>query len=341
MLIGCSVPPAVRFHRLTSVAFVAALSAGCSGSPTRPTPPVTPPATPSFAITCPGNLTTRAREGSTVAVSFATPAVTGGVNPIQVSCTRQSGSLFGVGQTSILCTAVDSTGQSASCQFSVIVNALPPILTSTKFLAFGDSLTAGELTVTATHPSRQGETNFPLAVVPASSYPTQLANLLRNRYTTQAQAIQVTNAGLPGETTQNGAKRLPGVLMSTRPEVVILLEGVNDVGTQADFGVSAAATGMTAMVREARGRGARVILATEPPSRPGFRAVSTQFVTAYNDRLRLIAAAEGALLVDLYAGMAGDVTRYIGVDGLHPTEAGYARMAELILQVIRQNLEER
>jgi lysophospholipase L1-like esterase len=84
-----------------------------------------------------------------------------------------------------------------------------------------------------------------------------------------------------------------------------------------------------------------VILATEPPSRPGFRAVSTQFITAYNDRLRLIAAAEGALLVDLYAGMAGDVTRYIGVDGLHPNEAGYARMAELILQVIRENLEER
>ncbi len=331
----------VKYHRLPSIAFVAAFLAGCSGSPTRPTPPVTPPPTPSLAITCPGNLTTSAREGSTVAVSFATPAVTGGVNPIQVSCTRQSGSLFGVGQTSILCTAVDSTGQSASCQFSVIVNALPPILTSTKFLAFGDSRTAGEVTVPATIASRQGEVYLPLSVMPAASYPTQLATLLRNRYTTQAQAIQVTNAGLSGETAQNGAKRLPGVLTSTRPEVVILLEGINDVSTQADLGVSAAANAMTAMVREARGRGARVMVATEPPSRPGFRAVSTQYITSYNDRLRVIAATEGALLVDFYAGMVGDVTRYIGLDGLHPTEAGYERMAELVSQTIRLNLEER
>jgi lysophospholipase L1-like esterase len=275
-----------------------------------------------------------------VTVSFATPAVTGGVIPIQVSCTRQSGSLFGVGQTSIQCTAVDSTGRSTSCQFSVIVNALPPILTSTRFLAFGDSLTAGEVTRPATNAS-QGMPNLPLIVVPSVSYPAQLTTVLRNRYTTQAQAIEVINAGLSGEPARDGARRLPSVLTVSRPEVVILLQGINDVTTQADLGVSAAATAMTTMVREARGRGARVIVATEPPSRAGIRAVSTQYITTYNDRLRAIAATEGALLVDLYAGMVGEVTRYIGVDGLHPTEAGYARMAELIYQTIRQNLEQR
>jgi lysophospholipase L1-like esterase len=331
----------VRFRAFPSIfALLAALFAGCSGSPTRPTPPVNPPPSSSLAITCPGNLTTSAREGSTVAVSFATPAVTGGVNPIQVSCTRPSGSLFGVGQTSIQCTAIDSTGQSASCQFNVIVNAIPPVLTSTKFLAFGDSMTAGEVTVPATAGS-QGMANFPLIVVPSASYPARLTTFLRTRYTTQAQVIEVISAGLSGETAQDGAKRLPSVVIVSRPEVVILLEGTNDVNTtQADLGVSAAAAAMTAMVREARGRGARVIVATEPPSRPGFRAVSPQYITTYNDRLRVIAATEGALLVDFYAGMVGDVTRYIGVDGLHPTEAGYERMAELVYQTIRQHLEQ-
>jgi lysophospholipase L1-like esterase len=45
--------------------------------------------------------------------------------------------------------------------------------------------------------------------------------------------------------------------------------------------------------------------------------------------------------VDFYAGMVNDVQRYIGVDGLHPNEAGYERMAELVLATIRAELEQR
>ena len=42
------------------------------------------------------------------------------------------------------------------------------------------------------------------------------------------------------------------------------------------------------------------------------------------------------MLVDLYALMLPDVFRYIGVDGLHPNEAGYARMAELFVEAIQR-----
>ena len=45
------------------------------------------------------------------------------------------------------------------------------------------------------------------------------------------------------------------------------------------------------------------------------------------------------MLVDLYEGMITDIPRYIGVDGLHPTEAGYERMAELIFGAIRKEFE--
>ena len=47
------------------------------------------------------------------------------------------------------------------------------------------------------------------------------------------------------------------------------------------------------------------------------------------------------MLVDLYTSMLPDVFRYIGVDGLHPNEAGYTRMAELFLQAIQADLEVR
>ena len=39
--------------------------------------------------------------------------------------------------------------------------------------------------------------------------------------------------------------------------------------------------------------------------------------------------------------MLPDVQRYIGVDGLHPNELGYARLADLFFQAIQSALEVR
>ena len=49
---------------------------------------------------------------------------------------------------------------------------------------------------------------------------------------------------------------------------------------------------------------------------------------------------EGAMFVDLYNGIMPEVATLIGVDGLHPTEAGYRRIAEVFLAAIAANLEE-
>ena len=91
------------------------------------------------------------------------------------------------------------------------------------------------------------------------------------------------------------------------------------------------------MIRGSKGRGAEVIVGTLPPSRPGGdHAVATSLLTQHNERLRQVAASEGATLVDLYGPMLGLVNVYIGVDGLHPNEEGCAGMAELFAQAIRE-----
>jgi lysophospholipase L1-like esterase len=57
--------------------------------------------------------------------------------------------------------------------------------------------------------------------------------------------------------------------------------------------------------------------------------------------MRRIAELQGVTLVDLYNLMLPDANRYIGVDGLHPNESGYARMADLFFQSIQGVLEVR
>jgi lysophospholipase L1-like esterase len=177
-------------------------------------------------------------------------------------------------------------------------------------------------------------------IVPSASYPTQLLSQLRARYTSQTSAIQVTNAGRPGEWAEDGVVRLPGVMSSSRPEVVLLLQGSNDVGALGTPGIQRASRAIDTMAREVRNRGARLFLATLPPTRPtGSVAIPISSIQSLNALIRTTARGENAVLVDVYQALSTDVNRYIGADGLHPTEAGYQRIAETFFAAIRADLE--
>ena len=315
----------------------------CS-SPTAPSgskPPGSPDTTPALTISCPLSTTVSSLTGQPVPVTFAAPVASGGRAPIQVSCTRQSGSLFPVGTTTVECTASDALSISSTCSFTVAVNAVPR-LSRTKFLAFGDSLTAGEVTSPAPATQSGPFPNFTRVVVPAASYPTQLTALLRGRYSAQTAVIVVENAGWPGELSEAGAKRLPGIMSNTGPEVLLLHEGANDLSAFGQAGVARAWAAIDAMAKEGRGRGARVFIGTLPPSRPGGKnSTPMSLIVTLNDRIRTTAAGEGAVLVDLYSALSTDVPRFIGLDGLHPTEAGYLKIAETFFEAIRATLEVR
>jgi lysophospholipase L1-like esterase len=288
---------------------------------------------------CPPSQTVTSPDGLPVPVTFGAATPSGGLAPVEVSCTRQPGSLFSVGSTSVQCTAIDAATQSSACLFDVTVVVPIPRLTRTKFLAFGDSLTAGEVSVPG---SGAGGSNFKFIIIPSESYPSHLATLLKSRYTAQAASIEVQNFGLPGEWAQDGMRRLPGVLANNRPEVVLLFEGYNDIASQLTGGVGAAIDAMDVMAREARNRGARVMIPTlPPPGLDGTHVVASKLVTDYNDRLRILAVGEGAVLVDLYPALLVDRRRYIGIDGLHPTEEGYLRIAQVFRDAVRANLEAR
>jgi lysophospholipase L1-like esterase len=273
-------------------------------------------------------------------VAYSAPVVSGGTQPVSVACTPASGSSFPLGSTTVTCTATDAASRQATCSFTVSVTRLPT-LQYTSYLAFGDSVTAGEVSVPMTTTlDEQGFPAFKLVVVPAASYPTQLQTLLRNRYITQASSIVVTNSGVPGERATQGAQRLPGVMSQVRPQAVLLLEGYNDLSLLGAAGVNPAAAAIDAMAKEARGRGARVLIASLTPPRSGGRnTLPADQVTSLNARLRAVAAGENAVFVDLYQALVPNVTLYIGVDGLHPTEVGYQKIAETFFTAIQSSLQ--
>ncbi len=274
-----------------TVVFAAALLAARCGSPTAPTP-----APQTLTLTCPAGVTTPATAAVGAVVTYAAPAAAGGRAPYTVTCTPPSGQVFAVGTTGVSCTATDAATATAACTLSVTVSPAPR-LTRTRFLAFGDSITAGEVTVPITN--RLGTGGAPLfrqIVVPTVSYPTVLGSQLALRYVAQLPAV--VNAGRPGEAAANAYARYQSAMATTQPDVLLLLMGYNDLGTRAD--ATAGYRAVERMAQDARNRGVRVFLGTLTPTIPGRqRSEPVETVVYYNDAIRAIAAGENAVLVDL------------------------------------------
>jgi lysophospholipase L1-like esterase len=219
--------------------------------------------------------------------------------------------------------------QTTRCTFVVTV-VLAQQLSVMNVLAFGDSLTAGAMTV-----------GGQLVVDPSVAYPTDLQMLLGQQY--PAQRIVVSGDGVVGETAAQGAARLPGELASHRPDVVLLLEGVNDLhGPLPDGGIPEALSGVSTMIQETRSAGIQILVGTLTPATPGALPPDTAALIApFNAQLIPLAQANGATVVDLYPAFLTDVPDWIGPDGLHLTVAGYEEMAQLFFSAIRTSFEGR
>lgn len=310
---------------------LAALTAACGGAPTAPTPPASLPLT----LACPAPVNVFSASTLGTAVTYSAPVAAGGRLPVAVSCTPISGQLFVPGTTTVTCTATDAISATSQCTFPVNVT-VPPRLSRTRFLAFGDSITAGEVTAPLFGVLTLDPRQYRQIVVPSASYPAVLDRLLEARYL--AQSPSVVNAGVPGEWAADAPPRLRSAITANQPEVIFLLSGHNDLGStsQALGGYD----GLVQMVREAKTSGARIYLATLLPSIPGrLRSQPMPLLLQFNDAIRALALSENIGLVDLYTLMLPDVNTLIGVDGLHPNEAGYTRIANLFFAVVRSDLE--
>jgi lysophospholipase L1-like esterase len=295
--------------------------AGCGKNPVTPTPDAP-------QLTCPSPITVSGVLGGVQAVTYTVPSATGGSTPVNTTCAPPSGSGFPIGTSAVTCTAVDSINRQATCTFSVTLS--PVVLSVHRFVAFGDSVTAGEDGRTA-----QIRVRF---IDPVRSYPAVLLSRISTDFPDQG--ISVVNEGRGGEFADDGTKRLSQVLDSDRPEVLLLLEGYNDL---LNFGARAADAVVVALrddVRLAKSRGVQQVLVSTltPPRKatgPRDRAIELRAIQDTNAKLIPMAAAEGARVVNAYDAFLGREQDLVGDDGLHLTPAGNEVLADLFYAAIR------
>jgi len=203
-----------------------------------------------------------------------------------------------------------------------------PRLSQLRFLAFGDSLTYGVVHLTAA--SLSLDAGLPV------SYPFKLQALLTERYKDQQPVV--LNGGLPGERASDARSRLRTLINEADADVVLLMEGANDLNQLGENGLGPTNTAMKELVRTIKGAGVIPLLLMQPPQRPGLpKTASAEFIPDYNKDLRRMAEVEGVAVVDI--DLQFDVSLQ-GPDGLHPSEAGYARIAEIVLAAIKARFEQ-
>jgi len=181
----------------------------------------------------------------------------------------------------------------------VLALAAAPAHAEPVIVALGDSITSG------------------LGVAADEAYPALLeARLRRDGY-----AHRVVNAGVSGDTTAGGLRRVDWVLRA-QPEIVILALGAND-GLRGQPPQTTRAN-LEAIVARLTAAGARVLLAgmRMPPN------YGEEFTRQFEAVFPAVARrANVALVPFLLDGVAADPTLN-QADGLHPNAAGHRVIAD-------------
>lgn len=174
-------------------------------------------------------------------------------------------------------------------------------------IAFGDSLTAGyRLELEEAWPAR-----------------------LQERLDAEGLALRVVNAGVSGETSSGGLRRLPWVLdREPAARVLVLALGGND-GLRG-VPASVMAENLRAMIREAEGRGLSVLLAGVPTAPELGPDYAGEFRAAFRE---VADETRTPLLENLLDGVAGDPALNLG-DRIHPNAEGARRLADNVFAVI-------
>ena len=156
----------------------------------------------------------------------------------------------------------------------------------------------------------------------------------------------VCNYGIPGEMAKQGLPRLSRLMTSADSSVVVVMEGVNDLGAYRTS--SAILRDLTRMLQVVRRRHLFPVLTTLVPTyypsghpqhglNRQVRALSSQILRLAHKQHGTLADVERVFLKDR---RGVNLTRHSGVpDYLHPNDAGYRMIAVTVAKAIKSHLK--
>ncbi len=183
----------------------------------------------------------------------------------------------------------------AGCGKEQTLTALPADAT---ILAFGDSLTFGK------------------GVSKSDAYPAVLQKLT---------SLSVINAGISGETTSEGLLRLPELLTSEAPDLLILFEGGNDILRKQDLTITK--SNLDKMIQLAKKMDVPVVLVGVPTKSLLVKTAGFYAELAEQHEIPL----EGSIVSKLIKKPS------MKSDSVHFNVAGYRALAEAIFELLKDN----
>ncbi len=166
----------------------------------------------------------------------------------------------------------------------------------TKVLAFGDSITYG------------------YRVAEDKNYPSQLSLLLQT---------EVINAGVNGEVTREGLRRLPSVLEKYKPQILIICHGGNDIIKRKSL--IKAKENIAEMIKLARAKNIHVVLVGVPM----IEVLTLSTAQIYHELANeLSVPLEDSALEEILSD------NYLKIDQIHPNEEGYKILSNKLANLI-------
>jgi len=175
---------------------------------------------------------------------------------------------------------------------------IAPLANDAVILAFGDSLTYG------TGANRE------------QAYPAQLQALISRT---------VINAGIAGEVSNTGLRRLPTLLKQHQPDLIIICHGGNDILRRRNL--QQTRNNIQQMIDMSRLNGAQVVLVGVPEF--GIFLSSAEFYTELADENRL--PIENTVLSEVLKSAA------YKSDQIHPNAEGYGVMAKRLAELLKNS----
>ncbi|TWU58722.1 Arylesterase precursor [Rubripirellula tenax] len=159
--------------------------------------------------------------------------------------------------------------------------------------------------------------------------------------------VETTNAGVAGNTSGEGLRRMQADVLSKNPDAVVVFFGTNDLRVDATKHVPPQQyeKNLEAIIDACRKQDAEVVLCTLPPIREEafFKRHPRELydaagglpvlVSAYQQAAIRVVAKHDVTLVDLQQILRGEPS-WMSADGVHPSAEGNAIIAKHIARVI-------